>query len=111
MLELAAGDLGVGTDSQVELLYDSIIAGDETSRLAETIVRKDGSVLPVEVHRHAQASEAGWIIVEVMRDITERVEADKRLHQLAHYDALTGSAQSHALLRDPAQDADPGDDR
>ena len=47
-------------------------------------------MLPVEVHRHAQASEAGWIIVEVMRDITERVEADKRLHQLAHYDALTG---------------------
>ncbi len=35
-------------------MYDSIIAGHETTHLAETIVRKDGSELPVEVHRHAQ---------------------------------------------------------
>ena len=74
----------------VETMYDSIIAGHETTHRAETIVRKDGSELPVEVHRHAQPSGAGWIIVEVMRDITERVEADQRLHHLAHYDALTG---------------------
>ena len=110
-LVVGAADLGVGTAAQRETMYDSIIAGHETTHRAETIVRKDGSELPVEVHRHAQPSGAGWIIVEVMRDITERVEADQRLHHLAHYDVLTGLPESHAVLRDPAEDLGPGVDR
>ncbi len=89
-LRVGAADLGVGTVADLATMYDSIIAGHETTHRAETIVRKDGSELPVEVRRHAQPAGSGWIIVEVMRDITERVEADRRLHHLAHYDALTG---------------------
>jgi len=42
------------------------------------------------VLRGAQVSGADWIMVEVVHDITERKEAAQRLHQLAHYDVLTG---------------------
>ncbi|MEA3218498.1 MAG: hypothetical protein QOJ19_4654, partial [Acidimicrobiia bacterium] len=56
----------------------------------ESVRRKDGSEFPVEVHRHAQRSETDWIVVAVMRDITERRAAEQRLHHLAHYDVLTG---------------------
>jgi len=46
--------------------------------------------LPAEVHRHAQREGEDWIIVEVTRDITERVETERRLQHMAHFDALTG---------------------
>src|SRR6185295_2369628 len=67
------------------------IAGDGPQERRETqLRRKDGSYVDVEVHRHAQRSGEDWIVVGVVRDITERKDAEKRLHQLAHYDALTG---------------------
>ena len=44
----------------------------------------------MEIHKKAQLSGEDWIIVSVARDITERKEVEKRLHHLAHYDALTG---------------------
>ena len=75
---------------QLEQEYDAIIAGDTANELKETLLRRrDGSHLLVEVHRHVQRSGADWIIVAVLRDITERKEAEKRLIQMAHYDALT----------------------
>ena len=74
----------------LELLYDEVIAGQHAKDFTESVLRrKDGTHMQVEVHRHAHLSGADWIIVVVMRDITERKEAEKRLHHLAHYDALT----------------------
>ncbi len=75
----------------LEDMYDAVIAGLHVNRFTESeLRRKDGSHLHVEVHRHAHRSGADWIIVVVMRDITERREAEKRLHRMAHFDALTG---------------------
>ena len=77
--------------THLEVLYDAVIAGQHVNRFTESeLRRKDGSHLHVEVHRHAHRSGADWIIVVVMRDITERKEAEKRLHRMAHFDALTG---------------------
>jgi len=90
LLELGPMDVGTGSREHWELLYDAIIAGQGVAQSTENAVRKDGSLLPVEVHRHAQRSEDDWIIVGVRRDITERSEADRHLQHLAHYDALTG---------------------
>jgi diguanylate cyclase (GGDEF)-like protein/PAS domain S-box-containing protein len=90
LLQMGPADLGGATSEQLEALYDTIIAGQKTSETTESIRRRDGSELAVEVHRHAQHSEADWIIVDVMRDISERQAAQQRLHHLAHYDALTG---------------------
>ncbi|HVK54295.1 MAG TPA: EAL domain-containing protein [Burkholderiales bacterium] len=90
-LAMAPSQLGEATLEQLESMYDVIIAGHSADGLAEThIRRKDGSLLQVEMHREAQHSGAGWIIVSVAHDIAERKEAEKRLHHMAHYDALTG---------------------
>jgi diguanylate cyclase (GGDEF)-like protein/PAS domain S-box-containing protein len=90
LLQMGPADLDGTTPEQVEAMYDLIIAGQKTTATTESIRRPDGSELPVEVHRHAQASGDDWIIVGVIRDITERVAVEWRLHHLAHYDALTG---------------------
>jgi PAS domain S-box-containing protein len=87
---MGPAQLFAGETHQLEQEYDAIIAGDTANELKETLLRRrDGSHLLVEVHRHVQRSGADWIIVAVLRDITERKEAEKRLIQMAHYDALT----------------------
>jgi PAS domain S-box-containing protein len=65
---------------QLEREYDALIASRGTGELAQTrFRRKDASEFLVEANRQAQRSGEDWIIVEVMRDITERKEAQKRL--------------------------------
>ena len=90
MLQIGPAQLFAGAQHQLEREYDAIIAGDTAGELKETLLRRqDGTHLLVEVHRHVHRSGADWIVVGVLRDITERKEAEKRLIQMAHYDALT----------------------
>ena len=90
MFAMGPAQLFAGAAHQLEQEFDAIIAGDTANELKETLLRRrDGTHLLVEVHRHVQRSGADWIIVGVLRDITERKEAEKRLLQMAHYDALT----------------------
>jgi diguanylate cyclase (GGDEF)-like protein/PAS domain S-box-containing protein len=71
--------------------YDKLIARAGTSSSAELeLIRKDGSRVHVEFHRQALKSGSDWIIVAVIRDITERKEAALRLQYQAHHDSLTG---------------------
>jgi hypothetical protein len=52
-------------------MYDRLIAGDAAIRPGERqLRRKDGSLLPAEVHRRAQRSGAGWLMVLVIRDLS-----------------------------------------
>jgi diguanylate cyclase (GGDEF)-like protein/PAS domain S-box-containing protein len=72
-------------------LYNKLLAGDQSGAMAELLVqRKDGSSLSVEVQRRTLRSGATWILVAVVRDISERKEAEQRLLKLAHFDTLTG---------------------
>jgi diguanylate cyclase (GGDEF)-like protein/PAS domain S-box-containing protein len=89
---LERGPLDVATASRERLveLYDEIIAGQGRTETIERMHRRDGSAFPAEVHRHAQRVGSDWIIVTVVRDITTRAQAEDRLKQLAHFDALTG---------------------
>ncbi|MDP9109264.1 MAG: EAL domain-containing protein, partial [Pseudomonadota bacterium] len=48
------------------------------------------SHLKVEIHLQAQRAAKDWIIVGVVRDVTEREHSAERLHRLAHYDSVTG---------------------
>jgi diguanylate cyclase (GGDEF)-like protein/PAS domain S-box-containing protein len=90
MFKMGPAQLFAGETRKLEQEYDAIIAGDTANELKEMLLRRrDGSQVLVEVHRHAQRSGTEWIIVGVLRDITERKEAEKRLIQMAHYDALT----------------------
>jgi diguanylate cyclase (GGDEF)-like protein/PAS domain S-box-containing protein len=91
MLAIGPAELADGTSEQLEQRYDAIIAGNGAEDAKETrLKRRDGSRLFVEMRQHAQRSGADWIIVGVLRNVTERKEAEKRLLQMAHFDALTG---------------------
>src|ERR1017187_1770508 len=72
LLQLGPMDLASTPRGHLEALFDNIIASEGRTETTETAYRKDGSAFPVEVHRHAQSSGSDWIIVGVMRDITER---------------------------------------
>jgi len=63
LLELGPMDLVTTPREQLEALYDAIIAGKGRSGSIESAYRKDGSVFPAEVHRHAQREGEDWIIV------------------------------------------------
>ena len=90
LLELGPMDLTTTSRGHLETLYDAIIAGNSRGGSIESAYRRDGSVFPAEVHRHAQREGEDWIIVGVWRDITERMEVERRLQHMAHFDALTG---------------------
>lgn len=77
--------------SQLDELYEKLLAGDQGAPMAELqLHRKDGSLLAVEVQRRTLRSGQSWILVAVARDITERKDAEQRLMKLAHFDTLTG---------------------
>jgi len=91
LFEMSPIQIGVTSIERLQVAYDALIAGHDNGDLRETRVRhKDGSEIEVEVHRHAHRAGSDWIIVSVIRDITERKEVQRRLHHMAHYDALTG---------------------
>ena len=90
LLELGPMDLVSTPRVQLEALYDTVITGQGRTDSIEFAHRRDGSTVPIEVHRHAQRAGGDWIVVEVVRDITRRAQAESRLQHMAHFDALTG---------------------
>lgn len=71
------------TREQLESLYDAVIGGDSTHELIEiSLRRKDGSELQAEMNRQALQSGADWIVVDVVRDITERKRAQEEILRL-----------------------------
>jgi diguanylate cyclase (GGDEF)-like protein/PAS domain S-box-containing protein len=91
ILALGPVALGAVTREALEQVYDTVIAGQISKTLSEaTLHCKDGTLLQVEVSRQAMPSGSDWIIVSVVRDITERKQAQQRLQHQANHDALTG---------------------
>jgi diguanylate cyclase (GGDEF)-like protein/PAS domain S-box-containing protein len=101
---LALGPDGVLSTSRAELehVYDSIIAGGAgTEPLEMQRQRKDGSRVWVELRRRAQRSSEGWMIVTVVRDVTERKEAENRIRRLNRvYAVLSGINTLIVRVRD-----------
>ena len=65
--------------------------GDKVGKYRElTAMRKGGEEFQVELGLNAVQLNGKWHAVGVIRDITERKQAEEKLHYLAHYDALTG---------------------
>jgi diguanylate cyclase (GGDEF)-like protein/PAS domain S-box-containing protein len=91
LLALNPRALGTGSLDQLADLFDDISAdGKNVGAIEVRLIRKDGSRLPAEIHIQKLRTNENWIIVMVVRDITERKEAEQRLQHLAHYDPLTG---------------------
>jgi len=104
---LARGPDGVLTQSVEELArtYDSIIAGGPGTEPLELLrTRKDGTQVWVELQRRAQHSDGGWMIITVVRDITERKKLEERLLHQANFDNLT-QLPNRALCYDRLQQA------
>ena len=72
--ELLASGPGVLTDNPSdhhENNYDQLIAGTGDFAFSQVqLLRKDRTLLSVEVHRQASRTESGWMLVEVIRDLT-----------------------------------------
>ncbi|NAS99761.1 putative bifunctional diguanylate cyclase/phosphodiesterase [Pseudomonas syringae] len=84
-------ELGETSMENLEMVYDQIIAGKGPSEPLETQIRdKSGRDVEVEIHRQAYRTGEDWVIVGIVRDITQRKESDQRLLTMAHYDTLTG---------------------
>ena len=90
---MAPPDLGGDIFSQLGKSPGEWAEQDGRGMAKESIlVRPDGTHLQVEIHQHVQVAGEDRIVVVVMRDITERKEAEDRLHHMARYDPLTGLA-------------------
>jgi len=85
-------DLSYDSRESLERLYDKTIASaGQSSGLCEVLVhRRDGTQFAAELQRQVQQRGDDWIIIVILRDITERKDANQRLQRLAHYDPLTG---------------------
>jgi len=69
---------------ELERTYDSIIAGGPGGEPVEMLRRrKDGTQVWVELRRRAQRSGESWMIVTVVRDITEHKQAEQALRESA----------------------------
>jgi len=91
LLSISPELLDIRPLQQLQDSYDAVISNQHPNVLTETkMLRKDGSRTEVDVRQHAHKVGEDWIVVNVVRDITERKEAERRLHRMAHYDALTG---------------------
>jgi diguanylate cyclase (GGDEF)-like protein/PAS domain S-box-containing protein len=91
MLTLGPVALGAITRDELEQLFATAIDGQEALKLSEVSLRcKDGSLVHVEINRQAMLSGNEWIIVSVVRDISERKQAQQSLQYQANHDVLTG---------------------
>ena len=101
---LAAGPVGVLATSREELegIYDSIIvSGIEAKPVELQRNRRDGKRGWVELRLHAQHSGDRWMIVTLVRDITERKNAaDKIVHLNRVYAMLSGINTLIVRVRD-----------
>lgn len=100
LLKQKPASLNATTVEQMEQLFDELITGQQTRGLAESQLQcKDGSRLPVEIHRHAQRYGKDWIIVSVARDITERKRNIEQLR--ATFESAIGALATVVEQRDP----------
>ena len=74
--------LGISEEELAET-YDRLIENGVDARPVEVLRRgSDGTNMWLEMRRHAQPSGDSWTIVSMMRDVTDRKEAETRIIQL-----------------------------
>lgn len=74
-----------------------ITAGHEIS-YDSAVLHADGSALPVEFIVRTMHYQGEALRMTIVRDIRDRVEAQARIHHLAHHDALTGLPNRGAFI-------------
>ena len=95
-------------------LLNPLLSGELTSRTVNTLHRhKDGRLIPVEVSIQYVPLDGGDArLVSIARDVTQRVEAEARLHRLARseqaraaeFAAMVGAIGDAVIVCSPAGD-------
>jgi diguanylate cyclase (GGDEF)-like protein/PAS domain S-box-containing protein len=97
-----AEDLDIGVSA-----VQSLARGEaDTFRVEKRHVHRSGRLLHVQIHAALVRDRAGkpqYYLGQVV-DLTERKEMEARLHEMAHYDTLTG-LPNRRLFRDRLQQA------
>lgn len=73
------------------------ILHDGRAIFPSSVVNTDGRIIPTEVTASKLDTSRGPLIVAVIRDISDRAEAQERLEYLAFHDVLTGLSNRAAL--------------
>jgi diguanylate cyclase (GGDEF)-like protein/PAS domain S-box-containing protein len=82
MLSMGPQDVLPVSRRELEMSYDALIASPSTTGMMNSYYRcKDGSRLPFESTRRVLRSGGSWIIAAISRDIRERTEAQRALHE------------------------------
>ena len=103
LLQMGPQDLNGRPREEQEREYDALISGQKEAGILESHRRhKDGSVVPVEVHRGVVPAETGHLIVAVVRDISQRKRAEEMLRR--HGEALTEIIGLQSELADDTLD-------
>jgi diguanylate cyclase (GGDEF)-like protein/PAS domain S-box-containing protein len=101
---MASGPVGIVSNSLAELeqAYDEIIAGGVPAKPQEIRrQRSDGSGYWIELRRHPVCLADGWMIVSLIRDITERKDAEAKVQRLNRvYAVLSGINTLIVRVRD-----------
>ena len=102
LLALGPSELLSTPRAELEHSYDALIASGADAEPLEVLrPRKDGSHVWVEMRRHAHRSEGRWMIVTLVRDITERKKAQSRIVRLSRvYAVLSGINSAIVRIRE-----------
>lgn len=83
LLTMRPDQTSTASRKQLERVYDAVIACHPLGELDEvTMVRRDNTTLPLEARRQAYRDGEEWLIVAVLRDISERIYAAHRIKYL-----------------------------
>ena len=98
----ALGPFGWVADSDLALIPSRLALMRERVSLLFTShgARKDGALMHTEVHARLVRDGGDELVVCVIRDITQRVQAHERIRHLAFHDRLTGLANRMKLEDD-----------
>ena len=98
----ALGPYGWVNEESIALVPSRIAVLKERGRLLFNSrgARKDGSVMYTEVNARLVDSAGEDLLISVVRDVTERVQAHERIRHMAFHDRLTGLANRMKLEDD-----------
>ena len=92
LLTLSPALVFATSPQELAATYDELIASEADAKPVEVARRRrDGSGIWLELRRHAQKTAERWTIVTLVRDVTERKEAETRIvHMNRVHSMLSG---------------------